>query len=208
MVRVHQKYWYLIISNVLLKAILFFLFLVHVLKEDWLWSLFILIMFFISIVPTLLRRLANINLPLLLDFFVALALIFHVGNGVLDGSAFIDVYNKFTHFFSAIVVAFISLLILYVVHEFEGDIVNNTKKVLFDIIIITIALGVIWELLEWGTDILFHLTSQVSLDDTMLDLVADTLGGIVMAFIGFLLIKRGVLHPIARDIKNQIEKHL
>lgn len=165
-------------------------------------------MFFISLVPSLLRKWANIDLPLLLDFFVCLALIFHVGNGLLDGASFIDVYNKFTHFFSAIVVAFISLLVLYVVHEFEGDIVNNTKKVLFDIIIITVALGVLWEFLEWGTDLLFDLSSQVSLDDTMLDLIADTLGGIVMAFIGFLLIKRGVLHPIARDIKNQIKKHL
>jgi len=108
-------------------------------------------MLFVALVPTLLRRWGNIDLPLLLDFFVALALIFHVGNGLLDGSAIIEIYNKFTHFFSAIVVAFISLLVLYVVHEFEGDIVNNTKKVLFDIVIITIALGVVWELLEWAS---------------------------------------------------------
>ena len=165
-------------------------------------------MLYVALVPTLLRRWGNIDLPLLLDFFVSLALIFHIGNGLLDGSTVIEIYNKFTHFFSAIVVAFISLLVLYVVHEFEGDIVNNTKKVLFDVVIITIALGVVWELLEWGTDMLFDLSSQVSLDDTMLDLVADTMGGIVMAFIGFILIKRGVLHPIAKDIKNQIEKHL
>lgn len=165
-------------------------------------------MIIVSIFPVILRRFIHIDLPLLLDFFVSLVLIFHIGNGLLNETIYIDIYNKFTHFFSAIVVAFISLIILYVVHEFEGDIVNNTKKVLFDIIIITIALGVLWELMEWGTDMFFGLGSQVNLDDTMLDLVADTLGGIVMSIIGYILIKRDVLPIIAQNIKHQLDEFI
>lgn len=163
-------------------------------------------MIIIAFIPDILRRFVKIDLPLLFDFFIALSLIFHVGNGLLDGSSFIDIYNKFTHFFSAIVVAFLSLLILYVIHEYEGDIVNNKKKVLFDIIVITVALGVVWELAEWSTDFLFGWGSQVNLDDTMLDLFADVLGAFVMSLIGYGLIKRGVLHSIAENIKNQLDE--
>ncbi len=177
----------------------------HLLDENTLWAFFTIIIIIITFVPTILRRFIGINLPLLFDFFISLALLFHVGNGLLDHTSFIFIYNKFTHFFSAVVVAFLALIILYVVHEFEGDIVSNKKKVLFDIIIITIALGVVWELLEWGTDYLFGLTSQVDLDDTMVDLFADTLGGIFMSYIGYLLIKRNVLPPMAKDIKDQIQ---
>jgi uncharacterized membrane protein YjdF len=135
-------------------------------------------------------------------------LIFHVGNGLLDGYYLIDLYNKFTHFFSATVVAFSALLVLYIIHEFEGTIVNNTIKVLFDVIIITISFGVLWELLEWSTDALFGWNSQVSLDDTMLDLLADSLGGLFMVIIGYLLIRRGVLQKIAKNIKYQLDKNL
>jgi len=200
-----NKYWYLTISNALLRFVLILLLFYHFSIEDYLWSFFIILMIIVSFFPTILRRYAHIDLPLLFDFFVSLALLFHIGNGLLEETIYIDIYNKFTHFFSAIVVAFTALIILYVIHEFEGDIVNNKKKVLFDIIIITIALGVLWELMEWSTDMFFGLGSQVDLDDTMLDLVADTLGGIVMSFIGYLLIKRDVLPVIAQNIKRQLD---
>ena len=202
----HKKYWYLIISNLILKGILLFFLVLHILRNDSLWIFFTFCMIIIAFIPDILRRFVKIDLPLLFDFFIALSLIFHVGNGLLDGSSFIDIYNKFTHFFSAIVVAFLSLLILYVIHEYEGDIVNNKKKVLFDIIVITVALGVVWELAEWSTDFLFGWGSQVNLDDTMLDLFADVLGAFVMSLIGYGLIKRGVLHSIAENIKNQLDE--
>ena len=162
-------------------------------------------MIVIAWIPFLLRWYKIIDLPLLFEFFMILALIFHVGNGLLDGTAIIDIYNKFTHFFSAVVIAFLSLLILFILHEFEGDMVNNTRKVLFDIIIITVALGVLWELMEWSTDYFFGWTSQVNLDDTMLDLLADTLGGLFMAAIGYGLIKRKVMDRLAKNIKTQLD---
>ena len=59
---------------------------------------------------------------------------------------------------------------------------------------------------EWGTDVIFGLESQVSLDDTMLDLFSDFLGGIFMSLIGYGLIKRGVLQSIAKNIKNQLDE--
>jgi hypothetical protein len=205
---VHKKYWYLIITNIILRFILILFLIYHIVNKDAFWSFFTTVMIVIALIPVILRRYLRIDLPLLFDFFITLSLLFHVGNGLLETASFIDIYNKFTHFFSSVVVAFTALLFLYVLHEFKGDIVTNKHKVLFDIIVITIALGAIWELMEWGTDYLFGWKSQVSLDDTMLDLLADSLGGIFMSIIGSIMIKRGVMDTIAMNIKIQLEKLL
>ena len=186
--------------------LIFILIIYHIRDNNFLWAFFTSIMLLLTFIPGILRRYVPIDFPLLLDFFIALSFLFHIGNGLLHESSLIAIYNKFTHFFSAIVVAFLALIVLYVIHEYEGDIVNNKKKVLFDIVIITIALGVLWEFMEWSTDALFGLGSQVDLDDTMFDLLADTLGGICMSLIGYGLIKRDVLEKMGKNIKYQIDQ--
>ena len=42
------------------------------------------------------------------------------------------------------------------------------------------------------------LNAQPSLNDTMGDLCADTLGGLLIAFIGYFLIKRGILRNFSK----------
>jgi putative Mn2+ efflux pump MntP len=69
------------------------------------------------------------------------------------------------------------------------------------------AMGVIWEFLEWISDILFDLNAQPSLQDTMLDLLADTIGGVLMAFIGLYLIRKGILRNLTKDFKEYIHSN-
>lgn len=199
-----MRYWYLSISNVILKLILLVLFMFLLYQQNWFWVFFTGCMIFISIIPNILRFFYQIEVSYLLEFFISLSLIFHVGNGLLDGSNVIGIYNKFTHFFSATVVAFIALLCLYILNELDSFRISSKMKVLFDVIIITISFGVVWELLEWITDRVFGWRSQVDLDDTMLDLLADSLGGVFMAVIGLMLINRGVIQRISKNIIKRL----
>ena len=171
----------------ILLSVLMFLFIFSILKNDWLWGFFSLIMIFIAFIPTIFRYFSKIKLPYLFDVFICLTLIFHTGNGLLEISSVISFYNKFTHFFSASVVAFIFLISLFVFNEYYRGIAVNTFKILFDVVVITMAFGVVWEFLEWAGDYLFKLNAQPSLNDTMGDLFADTLGGLLIAFIGYFL---------------------
>jgi hypothetical protein len=159
-------------------------------------------MIFIAFIPAILRRFLKINLPYLFDFFICLALIFHMGNGLLDVCNVIPIYNKFTHFFSACVVAFIFLILLFVFNEYYRGIAVNKFKIMFDVVVITMAFGVFWEFLEWISDFFFNLGAQPSLNDTMGDLFADTLGGLLIAFIGYFLIKKGILRNFSKDLKK------
>jgi len=193
---------------ILLILVLILMFFYAIIRNDWLWSLFALIMIFISLIPSVLRVYLKINLPYLFDLFICLALIFHMGNGLLYISSVIPFYNKFTHFFSAVVVAFIFLISLFVFNEYYRGVAIHTFKVLFDVVVITMAFGVVWEFMEWTGDFFFGLNAQPSLDDTMGDLFADTLGGLFIAFIGFFLIKRGVLQSFSKNFKKNIEELL
>jgi len=194
----------IIISFLILVLITMFIF--SIIKNDYLWSFFALIMIFIAFVPSMFRHYFKIKLPYLFDVFICLALIFHMGNGLLDICGVIPIYNKFTHFFSASVMAFIFLISLFVFNEYYRGIAVNIFKILFDVVVITMAFGVIWEFMEWASDYLFNLNTQPGLDDTMGDLFADMLGGLLIAFIGYFLIKRGILRSFSKDFKKHINE--
>jgi hypothetical protein len=189
----------------MLILILIILFIFAIIKNDWLWSFFALIMIFIAFFPTIFRYTLKIELPYVFDVIISLSLIFHMGNGLLDVSSFFPVYNKFTHFFSASVVAFIFLILLFVFNEYYRGIAVNTFKILFDIIVVTMAIGVVWEFMEWISDYFFNLNAQPDLNDTIGDLFADTLGGLLIAFIGYFLINRGILRNFSKGFKKHFE---
>jgi len=194
------------ITIILLLLVLFLMFIFTILDNNWLWSFFILIMIFIAFIPTILRIYLKISLPYLFDVFICLAFIFHIDFSVINIFSFIPLYNKFTHFFSAIVVAFIFLIMLFVFNEYYRGVAVNTFKILFDVVVITMAFGVVWEFMEWTGDFLFGLNAQPSIADTMGDLFADTLGGLFIAFIGFILIKKDVLRSFSKDFKKHFDE--
>jgi len=190
----------------LLLLVLLLMLVYTILDSNWLWSFFTLIMVFIAFIPTLLRVYFKISLPFLFDVFICLAFIFHIDFSLYNILSFIPVYNKFTHFFSAIVVAFIFLILLFVFNEYYRGIAVNTFKILFDVVVITMAFGVVWEFMEWVGDYLFNLNAQPSISDTMGDLFADTLGGLFIACIGYFLIKKDILRRFSKDFKKHFNE--
>ena len=132
----------LVISTLILVLIIMFIFSVY--NNDLLWSFFAIIMIIIAFIPTIFRYFSKIQLPYIFDVFICLALIFHMGNGLFDVCKIVPIYNKFTHFFSATVVAFIFLILLFVFNEYYRGIAVNIFKILFDVVVITMAFGVVW----------------------------------------------------------------
>lgn len=177
-------------------------FIYAALLQNWLWSFFAFCMLFISSIPTLCRRYLEIDLPYLFDIFICLSLLFHLGNGLFGFDLSIPLYNKFTHFFSSAVLAFLVLILLFVFNEYYRGIAVNRLKIFVDVVVITMALGVVWEFLEWGTDAMFGLHSQLGLTDTMGDLFADMLGGLFIGLIGMVLIQRRILQRFSKNFKK------
>ena len=107
-------------------------------------------------------------------------------------------------FVSAVVVACIVYLSLIVVNNFEDSKIN-VYKLSFDVVVITIAFGVLWEFMEWGTDTFFGLSTQPSLGDTMDDLLADSLGGLFVAIVGFFIIKKENFLRYTKNLRKELD---
>ncbi|MEA2051498.1 MAG: hypothetical protein U9O90_01560 [Euryarchaeota archaeon] len=194
-----------VVAHVLRIAIVFFL-VVAILNHDLQWTLECISAIIIFSVPILLKRIWNFKLPVIIDFLIVFALFLHVGlGGVFDVYYAFPDFDIITHFVSAVLIAFLALIALYILHEHWEGLFMHTYAIAFAVVVITMASGVVWELGEWTSDALFGLGAQWSLDDTMTDLLVNTIGGIFMALVGINLIKTGRLQEMTKDMEKQVD---
>lgn len=193
------------VAHVLRIAIVFFL-VVAISNHDLQWTLECISGIIIFSVPILLKRIWNFKLPVIIDFLIVFALFLHVGlGGVFDVYYAFPDFDIITHFVSAVLIAFLTLIALYLLHEHWEGLFMHTYAIAFAVVVITMASGVVWELGEWTSDALFGLGAQWSLDDTMTDLLVNTIGGIFMALVGINLIKTGRLQMMTKDMEKQVD---
>jgi len=194
----------IIISYVLKIIMIIFLF-ISIWKLFWIWIFGCILALIVSFVPTILKRNYQITLPLVLEILITIALILHVGGGLL-GAYGITHYDTLTHFVSSFLVAFLAFVVIYILDEYWDGLIMDKYALAFLVVITTIAMGVVWEFNEWITDILFGTHEQWGYDDTIKDLFIDMIAGLVMAFIGVAMIKRGSFDELTEDLGEQIDK--
>ena len=88
-------------------------------------------------------------------------------------------FDKFIHFLSGIVTAFVAI---YLLVKFRKD-----KNMFFDILVIislTLAVAAFWEIFEYLSSFYFHMDPQKVLTTG----VSDTMGDIIVAFLGSILV--------------------
>lgn len=193
------------VAHVLRIAIVFFL-VVAISNHDLQWTLECISGIIICSVPILLKRVWNFKLPVIIDFLIVFALFLHVGlGGVFDVYYAFPDFDIITHFVSAVLIAFLALIAIYILDKYWDGLYMNIYAIAFAVLVITMASGVVWELGEWTSDALFGLGAQWSLDDTMTDLLVNTIGGIFMALAGINLIKTGRLEEMTQDMGNRFD---
>ncbi|WP_084863995.1 hypothetical protein [Salibaculum halophilum] len=106
-----------------------------------------------------------------------------------------DFYERFwwwdvvLHFLSALSIAAMAFLMIFML--FEGDRYAAPPWALAMLsAAVALAIGALWEIFEYGMDQVFGMNMQKSgLDDTMTDLMIDTLGAALGALSGYLFLK-------------------
>lgn len=192
-----------IVFSLLLKFLLILMLFITILTQNWSWVLFGTIMVIISLIPLFYKFYFKINVPWIIDYLITIALIFHIGDGIFFVTDIFPIYNKFTHFFSSAVVGLIVLIALYIIDECSDEINFSTYRLLFDVLVVTISFGVLWEFMEWTFDTSFGFNTQLGLQDTMKDLLADSLGALLVMFFGYYLVKKSKLKDMTKDIRNK-----
>lgn len=153
----------------------------------------ILLIFITSFVPDILLRLFKIKMSnsadFLVQFFIFLALFL---GRMYNLYSIRPWWDLLLHFASGALLGFLALAIL------KPLIGENSLKILpplfvgIYILIFTIAGAALWEFWEFAGDQLLGFDSQLnSLIDTMTDMIAGSLSGILISILGFLHVKNG-----------------
>jgi hypothetical protein len=149
----------------------------------------------LSLIPTLVHRKMHIVVPWEVTFLIALTLFLHIAG--YSYYWYIDLYpyyDKFAHLIASMTVALLGFLAVLIIMRVSNNLQFERWQIFFFIVIFTLAFGAIWEIWEFTLDSLVggYLTKplQQGNTDTMLDLITDFGGGIIVAFLGTFYLKR------------------
>lgn len=146
--------------------------------------------------PAVLSRNYGIPLDPALTLWITTAVFLHaLGTLVVPGSslsvyATVWWYDHLTHALSASVVAAAGYATIRAIDVHDDRIYLPPQFTFVFVLLFTVALGVLWEVLEFGLSETSrhlgsgHVLTQYGLEDTILDLVFDVLGAVVVGVWG------------------------
>jgi hypothetical protein len=142
-----------------------------------------------TFIPTVLARDLRVYIGPAATIWITGALCLHVF-GMVGAYESIGWWDHLTHFVSASLVAAIAYTTVTAIDRHVEDLFLPPWTLAVLLTIVTVGLGVLWEVMEFlgralavelGTD---TLLVQYGLDDTMLDLAVDAVGGVLIAIVG------------------------
>ncbi|MDY6932582.1 MAG: hypothetical protein SVJ22_11795, partial [Halobacteriota archaeon] len=207
----YKKYFYykgVFIAPYVLRVVSTVLLIMAIWERDLVGVIACVLTIIVSFIPTVLERDFKITLPWSLDLLMASALLLHVGGNTLKAYYLIPGYDTITHFVSSIFISFLAFVVIFILDKYWDGLLMDTYALAFVVVIFTMAMGVVWELFEWGIDLLFGIELQWGLQDTMKDLLVDTVAGIIMAVFGVYLVKRGSFDEITKEFGEDLDQTL
>lgn len=158
--------------------------------QNYAWVPAAIIALFVSAIPAILKRDLDLVLPPELNFWIVLALFLHVVGGFSNFYNDLPGWDHLTHLMSASLIGAIGFVLVVIADKYVDTIFLPPRFLAMFIVILTMAIGVIWEIMEFTNDSLLHTHLQYGLDDTMRDLFFDGVAGFVVAFIGSRYLRR------------------
>ena len=143
-----------------------------------------LIAIFVSELPSIFRRDLKIVLPIELNLWIVTALFVHVLGSFSGFYDNVPGWDHLTHAMSASLIAALGFILVASIDKYAESIYLPRVFLALLIVMLTMGVGVIWEIMEYLIDSATGSHLQYSLDDTMRDLFFDTIGGIVVAIGG------------------------
>ena len=168
---------------------------VGVASQNYTWVPAAVISLFISTIPAIAGRNLKLVLPFELNFWIVLALFLHVVGGFSNFYNTVPGWDHLTHVMSASLIGALGFVVVVTVDKYVDSIHLPRGFLAVIIVLLTMAVGVIWEIMEFANDSLLHTKLQYGLSDTMLDLFFDGVAGFIIAFVGSrYLMKMGPEH--------------
>lgn len=191
-----------IIRAILILVVPYFIF-----RKNYLFALTAFIAALLSVIPAIIKRNYRLAIPWPLESLIAILLFSHI-LGVNFGLFDIPSWSKFMHFFGSTIVAVLAFITVYTLN-FIKKIKLNLFMIGFFTFVFAIAIGALWEIAEFFCDVYLGTAFQKGLNDTMWDLVFDSLAGIVAAIAAVLYVRyapkraSGIVEDILKERKKR-----
>lgn len=183
----------------------------EVYERQWLNVVTLTGILLLTVLPAIMARRVRIVIP---PEFELLTIAFIFASLFLGETR--DYYGRFwwwdiaLHTTSGGLLGILGVLLVYVLNETPRiDLHMRPGFVSFFAFCFAVAVGALWEVFEFAMDQLFGMSMQKpmqgdpsGLNDTMWDLIVDTLGALVVSMVGYLYMKQGAKSIIERWIRR------
>ncbi|MBI2548018.1 hypothetical protein HYW21_01580 [Candidatus Woesearchaeota archaeon] len=180
------------VLTILIRASLLFAGIASILDQQWLVLFLCALTFTLTFLPVLLSRRYHLELPL--EFEIIIVLFIYASLFLGNARGYYVSYwwwDILLHTTSGIALGFVGFLILYVLYASKRFQANPFVVALFSFCF-ALALGTVWELVEFLIDATFqahNVHMQKGLVDTMSDLLVDSLGALIASVTGYVYVK-------------------
>ncbi|PIZ51940.1 hypothetical protein COY27_01905 [Candidatus Woesearchaeota archaeon CG_4_10_14_0_2_um_filter_33_13] len=174
-----------------LQIIILITSIIALLQKQWQTGFFALSILLLTALPGLIRRNYKIYMPVEIDLIVILFVFFAIFLGEIHSYYTIFWWwDIMLHISSGFLLGIAGFFLVHILNE-ERKLSIQPKLVVLFAFAFAVALGAIWEIFEFSIDQILGLTMQnSSLVDTMWDLIVDTLGAVVISFLGYFYLNR------------------
>ncbi len=184
-------------------------------EKNWMALFVSLLTLFLISLPDLFSKRYRINL--IAEFQIVIVLFIYAGlflGEVKEYYIRFWWYDSVLHAFSGVALGFAGFLILYTLYK-TGKFKAGLGLIALFSFCFAVAMGTLWEILEFGIDTFFDANMQRSrnlmgdtrmgLIDTMWDIILNTIGASIASFSGYLYLKK-VDVPIVKRLVERFEK--
>lgn len=184
---------------------------IFILKGDWASAASTILIFLLMFFPAHLKERHRLYLPFTLELgivgFIFITLFLGHIQRFYDHIPF---WDKFVHFQSGLLLGATGYIFVYILNEQKTSKLDLTPGfVSVFAVAFSLAIGVIWEILEFAADYAFAIHWQDGLSDTMWDLIVNAIGALIISIAGYFWMhhhKRLPLTPRFLTIFKRIKK--
>ncbi len=169
-------------------------------RHDYLFVFGVLLAIIFSLLPAFWYRSLKVTLPFELDMLISIVWFLHIILG--EVFRFYDdvwYFDKIMHFYGTGLIALLAFFMVFTLHWSDKVRLSLPFIALFTIVF-ALALGSLWEIGEFTIDQLFGRNTQYGLENTMWDLIFNTVGASFAALLGVLYTRKKNRNDIAKLI--------
>ena len=191
----------------LLQAAIFIGLVFSIIEKNYFNSFLLTAILFLTFLPAIFSKRYQIGIPS--EFNIAIIIFIFASTFLGEIYGYYRViwwWDIVLHGSSAFLLGIVGFLLVYVLNK-QPKIPLHLKPgfIALFAFVFAFSIGALWEIIEFGIDLLTNYGMQHGLFDTMMDLVLDAGGALVVAVLGYLALKKRGKPVFAKAIHRFIK---